>query len=178
MGIKKTKPKSQDPIVKTDVRDRALRFSFSLFHRDDEEVCPRLFSEGYVRTLMERLRDLSTWKVGRFTGQYDKAVQTILSNGRAHRDLTGSLTSMNNTVRIRLGSFRSPRMSTAESTASSLMIRSTSCGSTQSTGCTHKRCTERRDERSQASCPPPFLSVGSSGAVGEAGTPACCLSIR
>ena len=59
---------------KTDV-DPELRFSFKFFDMVDEELCPAVFGAGYTRTLMERLRDLSTWKVKQFTGAPDKAVR-------------------------------------------------------------------------------------------------------
>lgn len=56
-----------------------MRFSFKLFDGTDEEACPVVFRDGYTRTLMERLRDLSGWKVSDFMARPNKAIrnQTI-----------------------------------------------------------------------------------------------------
>ncbi|GGK45329.1 hypothetical protein [Salinarimonas ramus] len=74
--IRKGKPAPDaGAIRKREATVRQIKFSFALFSGDDEVVCPRSFQDGYVRTLMERLRDLSSWDVVRFTNQYDKAVR-------------------------------------------------------------------------------------------------------
>lgn len=61
--------------IKKTAPDPELRFSFRFFDHSDDEVCPPRFNEGYTRTLMQRLRDLSSWKVKDFTGRTDKAVR-------------------------------------------------------------------------------------------------------
>lgn len=61
--IKKTSP------------DPELRFSFKYFDHTDQELCPPNFGEGYTQTLMQRMRDLSSWKVKRFTGSQDQVVR-------------------------------------------------------------------------------------------------------
>ena len=76
MPIKKSKADGkQGQIVKSAVPDPELRFSFKFFDHDDEEVCPAAFNAGYTRTLMQRLRDLSTWKLSEFTTKENKAVR-------------------------------------------------------------------------------------------------------
>lgn len=92
MGIKKQRPQTQGQIVKQVVPDPELKFSFKFFHHDDAELCPPQFNAGYTRTLMQRLRDLSSWKVSDFVGKQDKAVrnhqhqwdQTARPDGFAH----------------------------------------------------------------------------------------------
>lgn len=74
--IKKQKPPANSfPIVKTEIRDKPLRFSFSLFDNGDEEVCPEHFPAEYVQTLMQRLKDLSTWTLHKFMTDYSKTVR-------------------------------------------------------------------------------------------------------
>ncbi len=38
-------------------------------------MCPPGFSDGYTQTLMERLKDLSSWTVQRFTSEYNKTLR-------------------------------------------------------------------------------------------------------
>jgi hypothetical protein len=75
--IKKTEtPKASDTGIKRSKDDDAiLRFSFKLFDGTDIELCPEEFAAKYTRTLMERLRDLSSWKVSAFVGQYNKTIR-------------------------------------------------------------------------------------------------------
>lgn len=75
--IKKTKtPDAAGSGIKRSKDDDAiLRFSFRLFDGTDAEMCPEEFSAKYTRTLMERLRDLSSWKVGAFVTQYNKTIR-------------------------------------------------------------------------------------------------------
>jgi hypothetical protein len=55
--------------------DRVLRFSFKLFDATDDEVCPPIFRDGYTRSLMSRLRDLSGWRVSDFTNTKSKSIR-------------------------------------------------------------------------------------------------------
>lgn len=55
--------------------DGYLKFSFKLFDTSDGEICPAAFQDGYTRSLMDRLRDLSSWKVSDFIGQCNKTVR-------------------------------------------------------------------------------------------------------
>jgi hypothetical protein len=55
--------------------DPELRFSFKFFDPSDGEMCPAAFNEGYTQTLMQRLRDLSSWKVKQFTGAMDQSIR-------------------------------------------------------------------------------------------------------
>ena len=71
MPIKKTKSKSKGKIKKSSEPDPELKFSFKFFDFTDEEMCPPVFGEGYTQTLMQRLRDLSSWTVRQFTGRQD-----------------------------------------------------------------------------------------------------------
>jgi hypothetical protein len=74
--IKKAeKPVFSGRVKKATLPDDLLRFSFKYFDGTDEELCPSAFPTGYTRTLMERLRDLSSWTVSRFQGKYDKALR-------------------------------------------------------------------------------------------------------
>lgn len=73
--MKKIKPVSRGHIKKTPPPEVELKFSFKLFDHTDEVMCPRTFSDGYTQALMQRMRDLSSWSVGRFTSQTDKAVR-------------------------------------------------------------------------------------------------------
>jgi len=74
VGIKKSKAADAGRIKKA-TPDPTLRFSFQFFDHTDEEMCPAAFDEGYTQALMQRLRDLSTWTVRRFTGSNDKSVR-------------------------------------------------------------------------------------------------------
>ena len=55
--------------------DAVLRFSFKLFDGTDTEVCPEEFDTRYTKILMERLRELSSWKVSDFVGACNKTVR-------------------------------------------------------------------------------------------------------
>ena len=66
---------SKSGIKKQEYKDVKLKFSFSLFDSSDSEVCPEVFTNGYTRTLMERLRDLSGWTVKEFAHKPHKAVR-------------------------------------------------------------------------------------------------------
>jgi hypothetical protein len=72
--MKTTKQQLVSQIRKTNP-DPLLRFSFQLFHSQDTEICPPTFPDGYTQKLMERLCDLSTWTVRRFTGAQDKSLR-------------------------------------------------------------------------------------------------------
>jgi hypothetical protein len=73
--MKKVRPVTHSHIKKPPVPDVELRFSFKLFDHTDAALCPRTFSEGYTQALMQRLRDLSSWSVRRFTSQPDKSAR-------------------------------------------------------------------------------------------------------
>lgn len=75
MPVKKSRPTPQARIKKAEVPDPDLRFSFKFFDHTDGELCPAEFDDGYTQVLMQRLRDLSTWTVGRFTTRFDKTVR-------------------------------------------------------------------------------------------------------
>jgi hypothetical protein len=88
--IKKVSPPQEGGygIKRSTEADAILRFSFKLFDVTDDEMCPDVFDERYTRTLMERLRDLSSWKVSTFTGRCVKAVRNHLIdwNGTSRPD--------------------------------------------------------------------------------------------
>jgi len=94
--IKKSKPVINPQIVKTE-SDPTIRFSFKFFSNDDAELCPRDVGDNYTHALMERLRDLSSWPVKRFTGVQDKTIRnhqhdwgkTARPNGFQHLNDTG-----------------------------------------------------------------------------------------
>jgi hypothetical protein len=73
--IKKVKPQVVSEIKKSAPVDPELRFSFKFFDHMDPEMCPAMFGDGYTQTLMQRLRDLSTWTVRKFTGAPDKTLR-------------------------------------------------------------------------------------------------------
>jgi len=77
MAVKKGKHSegSESGIKKGAVPNPKLRFSFQLFDPNDVEICPDNFNEGYVQSLMERLKGLSTWTVNEFVGGNSKAVR-------------------------------------------------------------------------------------------------------
>jgi hypothetical protein len=62
-------------MIRKEKVDAELRFSFKLFDNSDSELCPAVFRETYTQTLMERLRDLSTWTVQRFTTFFHKSIR-------------------------------------------------------------------------------------------------------
>ena len=79
--IKKTKtPNNVDGVKKATLPDDLLRFSLKFFDSSDVEMCPAAFPDGYTQTLMERLRDLSSWTVKRFQSEYHKAVRNHQHN--------------------------------------------------------------------------------------------------
>lgn len=55
--------------------DSELRFSFKFFDASDSELCPRVFPDTYIHTLMERLKDLSSWTIQQFTQQRHKVLR-------------------------------------------------------------------------------------------------------
>ena len=71
--IKKFAPPTRGGIKKTEV-DEQLRFSFSYFTNDDE-LCPKVFTANYTQKLAERLKELSTWTLKRFTERPVPAVR-------------------------------------------------------------------------------------------------------
>lgn len=62
-------------ISKVSAHDDYLQFSFKLFDQDDKELCPPNFPDGYVQTLMQRLKALSTWTVSDFTGRLNHTIR-------------------------------------------------------------------------------------------------------
>lgn len=75
MPVKKNRPTTDSQIKKTLSPDLELRFSFKFFDQSDKEMCPPTFLEGYTQTLLQRLQDLSSWKVSDFTSRPDKSVR-------------------------------------------------------------------------------------------------------
>jgi hypothetical protein len=73
--VKKSKPVFASPIRKTQAPDTKLRFSFEFFDQTDDEMCPANFKAGYTRTLMGRLKDISSWTVSRFCGSQDHSLR-------------------------------------------------------------------------------------------------------
>jgi hypothetical protein len=89
--ILKNQPATGSSIRKTEAPDQVLRFSFKYF-ANDTEVCPKKFPEQYMQKLAERLKELSTWTVDKFTSHYMEEVrnhkiewaQTSKRTGFAH----------------------------------------------------------------------------------------------
>jgi hypothetical protein len=52
-------------------RDGAEKLLFMAY----AEVCPATFKDGYTQTLMQRLRDVSSWTVSTFCGRQDKSLR-------------------------------------------------------------------------------------------------------
>ena len=73
--MKKSRPEISSKIRKQPAPDVEIRFSFKFFDRLDEDMCPGEFPLTYTQSLMQRLRDLSSWTVKRFTTQQDKSVR-------------------------------------------------------------------------------------------------------
>ena len=75
--MKKTTGAKQSPsgIKQATPHDAPLRFSFRFFDSSDSNVCPAEFNPGYVQTLMERLKALSTWTVNEFVSGKGKALR-------------------------------------------------------------------------------------------------------
>jgi hypothetical protein len=73
--FKKSKGDKATAIRKTSLPDTKLRFSFELFDGSDSELCPQSFRDGYTQTLMQRLRDVSSWTVVDFCGQQNKSLR-------------------------------------------------------------------------------------------------------
>lgn len=74
--IKKTKvPQHGQHIARTPVVDEYVRFSFRFFDGADENVCPKTFKDGYTRTLVERMRDISTMTIQEFTSNKSKSLR-------------------------------------------------------------------------------------------------------
>jgi hypothetical protein len=57
------------------VPDEYVRFSFRFFDGSDEEICPRTLAEDYVRTLVERMRDISSMTSQEFASNKSKALR-------------------------------------------------------------------------------------------------------
>jgi hypothetical protein len=74
VAINKIKPALTSEIKKTQV-DPELKFSFRFFDNSDSEICPAAFRDGYTQSLMQRMKDLSSWTVKKFTGSMDKSVR-------------------------------------------------------------------------------------------------------
>ena len=67
--------KTNAGIRKGVVPNPSLRFSFKLFDCTDAEVCPQNFNVGYVQTLMDRLKCISSWTVNEFVSGGTKALR-------------------------------------------------------------------------------------------------------
>ncbi|SDT91840.1 hypothetical protein SAMN05428979_0389 [Stappia sp. ES.058] len=78
MAIKKNNQKniSKSGIQTATPDDDLLRFSFKFFDATDGEACPATFSDGYTQALMDRLRNLSSWKISEFTGSRSKSIRS------------------------------------------------------------------------------------------------------
>jgi len=78
MGIKKNAhvDRSASGIKKAPPPNPALRFSFRFFDAADQEICPPRFADGYVQTLMDRLKALSGWTVQEFLNARSAAVRS------------------------------------------------------------------------------------------------------
>lgn len=87
MGAKKNKAATLNTsIKKQDVSNLLLKFSFDHFSAADAELCPANFADGYVQALMDRLKNLSTWKVSEFLTPKGQAVRNhILTWARTSR---------------------------------------------------------------------------------------------
>lgn len=72
---KKHPDRSASGIRKIAPTDAPLRFSFHLFDATDDEICPPTFGNGYVHTLMERLKAISSWTVQEFLTPKGKAAR-------------------------------------------------------------------------------------------------------
>jgi uncharacterized phage-associated protein len=74
--IKKTNIPQRGPhISRAMVPDELIRFSFRFFDGTDEKICPSKFQDGYTRTLIERLRDISHMTIKEFTSNKCKALR-------------------------------------------------------------------------------------------------------
>lgn len=62
-------------VIKVANNDAPLKFSFKMFDSSDEEMCPKVFQDGYVQTLMERLKSMSGWTVLDFVTPKGKSVR-------------------------------------------------------------------------------------------------------
>jgi hypothetical protein len=65
--VKKQLPQQPTSFRKTDVSRQLLTFSFRFFDHTDVKLCPVKFHDGYTQTLMQRLRDLSSWTPQEFS---------------------------------------------------------------------------------------------------------------
>lgn len=75
VAIRQSREPPAKQIKKTDISNERLRFSFEFFDKDDAELCPPVFRDGYTQRLMERLKALSTWTVHQFTNQKQGTVR-------------------------------------------------------------------------------------------------------
>ena len=76
MVKKRTREKGSPSGVRTSsAASSKLTFSFAFFDTFDPEVCPANFPDGYVQTLMGRLRDLSSWTAVEFATSRAKGLR-------------------------------------------------------------------------------------------------------
>ena len=73
--MRKSKPRNEVRLRKEPAPEVELKFSFKLFDHLDQDLCPGEFPPSYTQSLMQRLRDLSSWTVRRFTTRQDKSVR-------------------------------------------------------------------------------------------------------
>lgn len=77
MVIRKSKANGASPsgIKKVSPSDVPLKFSFQLFDGTDAELCPPTFRDGYVQSLMARLKAISSWTVSEFVTPKGKSAR-------------------------------------------------------------------------------------------------------
>jgi hypothetical protein len=73
--IKKNSISPKGNIHKGEIPNPDLRFSFKYFDDSDPHLCPPLFPVSYTQTLMQRLKELSSWTIKEFTGPTSKSLR-------------------------------------------------------------------------------------------------------
>ena len=73
---KAARRRAESGIARGPIPNDKLTFSFEFFDRSDPEVCPASFPDGYVQTLMERLRSLSSWTAGELVANRSAALRS------------------------------------------------------------------------------------------------------
>lgn len=73
--MKKNKPYPKGDIVRGDIPNPQLKFSFKFFDNSDSELCPPSFHQSYTQVLMGKLKEISCLTVREFTTAFSRGLR-------------------------------------------------------------------------------------------------------
>ena len=80
--MKTNKPYPKGDIVRGNIPNPQLKFSFKFFDNSDSELCPPSFQQSYTQVLMSRLKEISCLSIENLRLLLAKASAFILTIGQ------------------------------------------------------------------------------------------------